>query len=61
MPPGAAALTAYQGDYAQWVEDTARAIEECRFDRIDRTALADEVRDLGKPKHANLKAFYAFC
>src|ERR1700761_4990475 len=41
------AITPYQDDYVQWVEDTARAIEEGRFDQIDRIALADEVRDLG--------------
>jgi hypothetical protein len=38
---------AYSDDYAGWVEDTACAIEEGRFNEIDRAALADEVRDLG--------------
>jgi hypothetical protein len=41
-------MRAYEQDYAGWVEDTARAIEEGRFNEIDRAALADEVRDLGK-------------
>lgn len=49
-------ITAYQDDYAQWVEDTARAIEEGRFDQIDRAALADEVRDLGKSEARELKS-----
>ena len=39
-------MRAYEQDYAGWVEDTARAIEEGRFSEIDRVALADEVRDL---------------
>jgi Domain of unknown function DUF29 len=55
-PPATAALTAYQHDYAQWVEDTARAIEEGRFDQIDRIALADEVRDLGKIERRELES-----
>lgn len=37
----------YTEDYAGWIEDTAAAIEEGRFDEIDRAALADEVRNLG--------------
>ncbi len=42
----------YTEDYAGWVEDTARAIEEGRFSEIDRAALADEVRDLGRSERA---------
>lgn len=49
-------ITAYRDDYVQWVEDTARAIEEGRFDQIDRTALADEVRDLGKTETRELES-----
>jgi len=49
-------LRAYAEDYAGWVEDTARAIEEGRFDDIDRAALADEVRDLGKSERARLES-----
>jgi uncharacterized protein DUF29 len=54
--PPAKAITAYQDDYAQWVEDTARAIEEGRFDQVDRIALADEVRDLGKTETRELRS-----
>jgi uncharacterized protein DUF29 len=50
---------AYTEDYAGWVEDTARAIEDGRFDEIDRTALADEVRDLGKTERKEVAS--AFC
>jgi hypothetical protein len=39
-------LRTYTEDYAGWVEDTARAIEDGRFSEIDRATLADEVRDL---------------
>jgi hypothetical protein len=47
---------AYHDDYAGWVEDTARAIEDGRFDEIDRAALSDEVRDLGKSERARLES-----
>ncbi len=47
---------AYASDYCGWVEDTARAIEEGRFGEIDRAALADEVRDLGKSERRELKS-----
>jgi len=49
-------LRAYTEDYAGWVEDTARAIEDGRFDDIDRAALADEVRDLGKSERARIES-----
>jgi hypothetical protein len=52
-------LRAYTKDYAGWVEDTARAIEDGRFNDIDRTALADEVRDLGKTERKEIAS--AFC
>jgi hypothetical protein len=51
-----AMLRAYNEDYAGWVEDTARAIEDGRFDQIDRAALADEVRDLGKSERARIES-----
>jgi hypothetical protein len=54
--PPAKTITAYQDDYVQWVEDTARALEEGRFDEIDRTALADEMRDLGKTETRELRS-----
>ena len=38
----------YDQDFFQWTQETARAIEEGRFDDIDRAALADEVESLGK-------------
>ena len=41
-------MRTYQEDFAGWAEDTARAIEEGDFTAIDRAALADEVRDMGK-------------
>jgi uncharacterized protein DUF29 len=41
-------VTHYEKDFFQWTQETARAIEEGRFDEIDRTALADEVEGLGK-------------
>jgi hypothetical protein len=47
-------MRTYEQDYAGWVEDTARAIEDGRFNEIDRTALADEVRDLGKSERDRL-------
>ena len=47
-------MRTYEQDYAGWVEDTARAIEDGRFNEIDRTALADEVRDLGKNERDRL-------
>jgi hypothetical protein len=40
--------TSYDQDFFQWTQETARAIEEGRFDDIDRAALADEVASLGK-------------
>ncbi len=49
-------MRSYGHDYAGWVEDTARAIEEGRFSEIDRVALADEVRDLGKSEAARLES-----
>ena len=49
-------LRAYADDYAGWVEDTARAVEEGRFHDFDRAALADEVRDLGKSERARLQS-----
>jgi hypothetical protein len=41
-------------DYAGWAEDTAQAIEDGRFQDIDRAALADEVRDLSKSERRGL-------
>lgn len=41
-------MRGYAEDYAGWIEDTAQAIESGQFSEIDRIALADEVRDLGK-------------
>ena len=41
-------MTTYDQDFFQWTQETARAIEEGRFDEIDRAALADEVESLGK-------------
>jgi hypothetical protein len=35
-------------DFVGWADDTAKAIEEGRFDEIDRTALADEVASLSR-------------
>lgn len=46
----------YAEDYAGWIEDTARAIEQRRFSEIDCAALADEVRDLGKLERRELKS-----
>jgi hypothetical protein len=39
----------YANDYAGWIEDG-------RFHEIDRAALPDEVRDLGKSERRELKA-----
>ena len=52
-------LRAYTQDYAGWVEDTARAIEDGRFEDIDRAALADEVRDLGKSERRELRSAFS--
>jgi len=41
-------MMTYDQDFFQWTQETARAIEEGRFDEIDRAALADEVESLGK-------------
>ena len=49
-------MRAYEQDYTGWVEDTARAIEEGRFSEIDRVALADEVRDLGKSERRAIES-----
>jgi hypothetical protein len=49
-------LRAYTEDYAGRVEDTAKAIEDGRFEEIDRSALADEVRDLGKSERRELRS-----
>jgi len=46
----------YADDYVGWIDDTARAIEDGRFSEIDRTALADEVRDLGKSERRELES-----
>lgn len=48
-------LRTYTTDYAGWIEDTACAIEDGRFGEIDRIALADEVRDLGKTERRELE------
>jgi hypothetical protein len=37
-----------EGDFVGWADDTAKAIEEGRFDEIDRIALADEVASLSR-------------
>jgi uncharacterized protein DUF29 len=39
-------MRAYEQDYAGWVEDTVRAIEERRLGEIDLIALADKVKGL---------------
>jgi hypothetical protein len=49
-------LRAYTKDYAGSVEDTAKAIEDGRFEEIDRSALADEVRDLDKSERRELQS-----
>jgi hypothetical protein len=49
-------LRAYAEDYAGWAEDTAKAMEDGRFEEIDRRALADEVRDLGKSERRELRS-----
>jgi hypothetical protein len=49
-------MRAYEKDYAGWAEDTAQALEEGRFNEIDRAALADEVRDLGKSERARIES-----
>lgn len=49
-------MRTYTEDYAGWVEDTARAIEDGRFGEIDRAALADEVRDLGRSERRELES-----
>jgi hypothetical protein len=41
-------MTSYDQDFFQWTQETACAIEEGRFNEIDRAALADEVESLGK-------------
>jgi hypothetical protein len=46
----------YSADYAGWIEDTACAIEDGRFSQIDRAALADEIRDLGKTERRELRS-----
>ena len=46
-------LRAYAEDYAGWAEDTAKAMEDGRFEEIDRRALADEVRDLARARGEN--------
>jgi hypothetical protein len=51
-----AQLRTYNGDYAGWIEDTACAIESGCFCDIDRAALADEVRDLGKTERRELES-----
>jgi len=56
MAKHATALRAYKQDYAGWAEDTATAIEEGRFDEIDRAALADEIRDLSKSEKARIES-----
>jgi hypothetical protein len=49
-------LRTYTDDYAGWIEDTACAIEAGQFSEIDRAALADEVRDLGKLERSELES-----
>lgn len=50
-------MRGYAEDYAGWVEDTAQAIERGEWDQIDRIALADEVRDLGRSERRELQSF----
>jgi hypothetical protein len=49
----------YSSDYTGWAEDTANAVEEGRFEDIDRLALADEVRDLSKSERRGLRGALA--
>ena len=49
-------MRAYEKDYAGWIEDTATAIENGQFTEIDKAALADEVRDLGKIERREMES-----
>ncbi len=51
-------MRAYKQDYAGWAEDTAQALEEGRFSEIDKAALADEVRDLGKSERDRVESAF---
>ncbi len=49
-------MRTYQQDYAGWAEDTAKAIEEGRWDEIDRDALAEEVESLASRDRREIKS-----
>ncbi len=48
-------MRTYQEDYAGWAEDPAKAIEEARWNDIDREALADEVESLAGRDRREIK------
>jgi hypothetical protein len=49
-------MRTYQQDYAGWAEDTAKAIEEGRWDEIDRGALVEEVESLAGRDRREIKS-----
>ena len=44
----------YQGDYYGWLTSTAAALEQGRFDQVDRVQVAEELRDMGKSERRGI-------
>lgn len=51
-----AAMDNYRGDYYDWLLTTALAVEDARFEDIDRFQLAEELRDMGRAERRGLRS-----
>lgn len=50
------AAVGYRDDFARWAEDQGQAIRERQWDRIDTENLAEEIEDLSKSLHRELRS-----
>lgn len=46
----------YETDYSEWLAQTAKAVEEGRWDEIDRAKLAEELADLGRSEQRGIES-----
>jgi hypothetical protein len=46
----------YNGDYYAWLNNTALAVEEGHFDKVNRTQVAEELRDMSKTERRTLRS-----
>ena len=47
----------YEQDYYAWLTATAQAIEEGRFEEVDRANLAEELRDMSRSEKRSIESF----